>query len=64
MKLGNLAAVTTSMGIFFQIGNSLENENISYNLFVKHVPKITQKLWPEPMALAFQNLRQAKAGLL
>jgi hypothetical protein len=42
MKLARQSAVTTSMGILFKIGNSLENENISYNLFVKHflvVPK-------------------------
>jgi hypothetical protein len=35
-------AVNTSVGILFKIGNSLENENISYSLLVKHflvVPK-------------------------
>ena len=32
-------AVTTSMGIFFKIGNSLENENVSYNLLLPRSPK-------------------------
>jgi len=52
------------VGIFFKIGNSSENENFSYNLFVKHflvVPKIAQKPWPEPMALAFQDLRPGQS---
>jgi len=52
------------MGILLKIGNSLENENISYNLFVKHSSwsqKITQKPWPKPTALAFQDLRPGQS---